>query len=241
MDQKNSILISSVVKSPAISRTFSDAFGAVGGTPNKKANAAEEKDDDGFQTVNYRNALARGRQGQGGQQSLQDRPLVPPGGRQGAGGNGTHKITFGSTLKKLTVITGQKVVSNVASKKFAAAPRDIFVYNAHPDTSPEDIKEVLTDAHINLYGEPLKTSHKESWMSSFHVRVCHEDYDKLLVPEIWPIGWKCRDFIRRRRVRPQGQAPVDGQQQGEGGAAHDPAVLHVGTIPGIKPTQNNNG
>ena len=34
---------------------------------------------------------------------------------------------------------------------------------------------------------------------------------------------------------------MDGQQQGKGGAAHDPAVLHVGTIPGIKPTQNNNG
>ena len=125
--------------------------------------------------------------------------------RKGMQGSGTPKNTFGSKLKKLTVITGQKMITNEATKKFAAAPRDVFVYNAHPDTTTEDVKEVLTDAHINLYGEPFKKSHKECWMSSFHVQVCHADYEKLLVPEIWPVVWKCRDFIRRRPFRPQGK------------------------------------
>ena len=165
-----------------VHRTFSEAFGSTTGTPNKKLTTVNVAgDEEGFETVSYRNAV-----------------------KKGAQEKGTPKNTFGSTLKKLTLITGEKV-SNDTSKKFAAAPRDIFVYNAHPDITPEDVKEVLSDGQIKLYCDPVKKSHQDSWMSSFHVRVCHEDYEKLKAPEIWPVGWKCRDFIRRKPFRPGGQ------------------------------------
>ena len=74
-------------------------------------------------------------------------------------------------------MTGQRVLNKETDKKFAAAPRDIFVYNTHPDTSSEDVLEVLTDAQIKTFGNPSKKSHDDSWMASFHVRVCHDDYD----------------------------------------------------------------
>ena len=119
------------------------------------------------------------------------------------------KVTFGSKLKNLKVVTGEKVTNNDTAKKFAPAPKDIFLYNTHPDTTVEDVKEVLTEAQIKFFGEPLKKSHEESWTASFHVRVCHDDYEKLQNPNIWPMGWKCRDFIRRRPARPQGE----GRQQ----------------------------
>ena len=68
---------------------------------------------------------------------------------------------------------------------------------------------------IKLYCDPVKKSHQDSWMSSFHVRVCHEDYEKLKAPEIWPVGWKCRDFIRRKPFRPGGQGQPLGVQGGQ--------------------------
>ena len=180
-------------------------------------------DEEGLETVSYKNAARRGI-------------------HAGVQGTGTPKNTFGSSLKKLTVITGEKV-SNDATKKFAAAPRDIFVYNAHPEITPDDVKEVLSEGQIKLYGDPVKKSHQDSWMSSFHVRVCHEDYGKLKVPEIWPVGWKCRDFIRRKPNRPgQGAGELHNRHQGQahGGQGHglvqDPAVLQNGGLQGIRPT-----
>ena len=76
------------------------------------------------------------------------------------------------------------------------------------------MKDVLEEAEIKLFGFPVKKSHEESWMASFHVRVCHDDYDKLQSPEIWPMGWKCRDFIRRRPKSDgdKQQSSVAGQQ-----------------------------
>ena len=79
----------------------------------------------------------------------------------------------------------------------------------------------------------------DSWMATFHVRVCHDDYDKLQNPEIWPIGWKSRDFIRRRPARPQadsshqggrGGQGAQGAQGGQGVAGTDPALLNVGQL-----------
>ena len=75
------------------------------------------------------------------------------------------------------------------------------------------MREVLSEGQIKLYGDPVKKSHQDSWMSSFHVRVCHEDYEKLKVPEIWPVGWKCRDFIRRKPNRP-GQGAGEFMKEG---------------------------
>ena len=67
--------------------------------------------------------------------------------REGQGqGNQTPRGktgNFGSKLKSLSVVTGRKVINNETEKKFAAAPRDIFVYNAHPNTTIEDVKEVI--------------------------------------------------------------------------------------------------
>ena len=113
----------------------------------------------------------------------------------------------------------------------------------HPEITPDDVKEVLSEGQIKLYGGPVKKSHQDSWMSSFHVRVCHEDYGKLKVPEIWPVGWKCRDFIRRKPNRPgQGAGELHNRHQGQahGGQGHglvqDPAVLQNGGLQGIRPT-----
>ena len=100
-------------------------------------------------------------------------------------------------MSQLKIIVGQKVSNDDVNKKFAAAPRDVFVYNTHPETIIEDVKEVLTDAKIDIFGNPAKKSHEDCWMASFHVRVCHDHYEKLQNPTIWPLGWKCRDFIRK--------------------------------------------
>ena len=83
--------------------------------------------------------------------------------------------------------------------------------------------EVLTEAEIKTFGNPVKKSHEDSWMSSFHVRVCHDDYDKLQIPATWPVGWKCRDFIRRRPTK----LAADSNQGGQAQAGGDPALLKV--------------
>ena len=72
----------------------------------------------------------------------------------------------------------------------------------------------------------MKKNYEDSWMASFHVRVCYYDYEKLQVPDIWPMGWKCRDFIRRRpRTQPENSIKAGGQ-----GTLHDPALLSVGDV-----------
>ena len=191
--------------SPSVSRTFSDAFGNTDqSAPTKKTIIVDEE---GFQTVSYKDIVGRNI------------------GSVKETGNQEKKVTFGSKLKNLSVVTGKRVVNKESDNKFAAAPRDIFVYNTHPDITIEDVKKVLDEAQIKTFGTPVKKSHDESWMASFHVRVCHDDYEKLQNPEIWPIGWKCRDFIRRR-PRPQS----DNQQSGQQGGRRDPALLSVGAI-----------
>ena len=182
--------------SPSVSRTFSEAFGQ--NSPRNVASRTTSRvDEDGFQKVSYRNATSRGvSQGQN-VKAPQD-----------------NKGNFGNKLKSLSVITGKKVINTDTDRKFAAAPRDIFVYNTHPETTADDVKIVLEEAEIKLFGSSLKKSHEESWMASFHVRVCHDDYDKLQSPDIWPMGWKCRDFIRRRPKSDgdKQQCSVAGQQ-----------------------------
>ena len=82
----------------------------------------------------------------------------------------------------------------------------MFVYNTHPETTIEDVAEIMAEAQINIFGNPEKKSHVDCWMASFHVRVVHEDYEKLKNPAIWPTGWKCRDFIRKRPFQQNNQA-----------------------------------
>ena len=68
----------------------------------------------------------------------------------------------------------------------------------------------------------MKKSHEDSWMASFHVRVCHDDYAKLQSPATWPVGLKCSDFIRRRPARLKADSNQGGQAQ--------VALLQVGQI-----------
>ena len=110
-----------------------------------------------------------------------------------------------------------------------AAPYDVFVGNTHPDSTEENIREVLKKVSETLTDElklpePLEILQVECltkprddgrklWAKNWRVQVPNRFREHMLRPEAYPIGWSSRRYFPARAPR-QPVPPLDPTVQG---------------------------
>ena len=105
-----------------------------------------------------------------------------------------------------------------------AAPYDVFVGNTHPDSTEENIKDVLKKVSESLtddlkLAEPLeillvecltkpRDDGRKLWTKNWRVQVPNRFREYMLRPEAYPVGWSSRRYFPARASR-QPVPPLD--------------------------------
>jgi hypothetical protein len=85
--------------------------------------------------------------------------------------------------------------------RWAAAPRNIFVYHTDRNASEEDISALIEETSKVEVLEIEKKSHIAAYHGSFRVSVRRNDFEKAMLPEHWPDGWSVREYFQPRPKR----------------------------------------
>lgn len=109
-----------------------------------------------------------------------------------------------------------------------AAPYDVFVGNTHPDSTEENIKDVLKKVSESLtddlkLAEPLeillvecltkpRDDGRKLWTKNWRVQVPNRFREHMLRPEAYPVGWSSRRYFPARAPR-QPVPPLDPTSQ----------------------------
>ena len=95
---------------------------------------------------------------------------------------------------------GTSISTGQTGRKMRSPPADIFVYGVHPDTTEEDIVQDLADSDIIInIGDIVQKSKEEAFLKSYKISVKAEDLQKALIPSVWPLRVKVREFIHYSR------------------------------------------
>ena len=87
-------------------------------------------------------------------------------------------------------------------------PADIFVWGVHRDTTLDDIVNDLAESGINIDQKDIQRKSKDdSAVHSYRISVPAADLEKALMPEIWPLRVKVREYIYypRKKVQTAGE------------------------------------
>ena len=98
--------------------------------------------------------------------------------------------------------------------RWAAAPRNLFVYHTDKNASADDIKAIVQETSNVEVLEVEKKSHAEAYHGSFRVSVRRNDFEKAILPENWPAGWSVREYFH---PRPKRHVQVDNNNQAPAG------------------------
>ena len=85
--------------------------------------------------------------------------------------------------------------------RWAAAPRNIFVYHTDRNASEEDIGAIIEETSKVEVLEIEKKSHIAAYHGSFRVSVRRNEFEKAMLPEHWPDGWSVREYFQPRPNR----------------------------------------
>jgi len=85
--------------------------------------------------------------------------------------------------------------------RWAAAPRNIFVYHTDRNASEEDIGAIIEETSKVEVLEIEKKSHIAAYHGSFRVSVRRNEFEKAMLPEHWPDGWSVHEYFQPRPNR----------------------------------------
>jgi hypothetical protein len=98
-------------------------------------------------------------------------------------------------------VQGTYTSSGANAARWAAAPRNIFVYHTDKNASEEDINAIIQETSNVEVLEVEKKSHAEAYHGSFRVSVRRNDFEKAILPQNWPAGWSVREYFHPRPKR----------------------------------------
>ena len=114
---------------------------------------------------------------------------------------GSFKNVVYKKRKKNPPIVGEMECNNTFNIKSLPKLAFLHVYKVHPDTTTDELKELLKPTFPEVIVETMKSMYPQ-YYASFKVTIEENNVSKAMTPSVWPRGAHVNKFFHPRRILP---------------------------------------